>query len=78
MENCFRIENWKLDIMKENRCYTTHEVHLMLNERACEKISEYHLRVLQDCWRISRKIAKNVDETGFTEEEAKDFIEYAY
>ena len=64
--------------MKEKICYTTYEVHLMLNDRAGEKISEYQMRTLLDCWRISRKIAKNVEKTGFTRSEAKDFLEYAY
>lgn len=58
--------------------YSTYEVHQMLNERAGEEISEYDMRTLMECWRLHRRIFVDVEQTGFTKEEADDFLNYAY
>lgn len=58
--------------------YSTYEVHQMLNERAGKEISEYDMRTLMACWRLHRRIFDNAEQTGFTKEEADDFLAYAY
>lgn len=58
--------------------YSTYEVHQMLEERAGEKISEYDLRTLMDCWRLSRREFNKSEQSGFTQEEVDDFLAYAY
>ena len=58
--------------------YSTYEVHQMLNARAGKEISEYDMRTLLDCWRLHRRIFDPSEPTGFTREEAADFLEYAY
>lgn len=58
--------------------YSSYDVHQMLNERAGEEISEYDMRTLLDCWRISKKIYDHTEQTGFTKEEVQDFLDYAY
>ena len=58
--------------------YSTYEVHQMLNERAGEEISEYDMRTLMECWRLHRRIFGDVEQIGFTKEEADDFLNYAY
>ena len=64
--------------MKEEKQYSTYEVHLMLNARAGEEIPEYRLRTLMECWRLSKGLPDTEEQTGFTETEAKDFLQYAY
>lgn len=58
--------------------YSTYEVHRMLEERAGKEISEYDMRTLMECWRLHRRIFGDVEQTGFTKEEADDFLNYAY
>ena len=58
--------------------YSTYDVHRMLEERAGEKISEYDLRTLMDCWRLSRREFDKSEQSGFTQEEVDDFLAYAY
>jgi hypothetical protein len=58
--------------------YSTYDLHQMLNERAGEKISEYDMRTLLECWRLHRRIFSDVEQTGFSKEEALHFLEYAY
>ena len=58
--------------------YSTYEVHQMLEERAGEKISEYDLRTLMDCWRLSRREFDKSEQSGFTQEDVDDFLAYAY
>ena len=58
--------------------YSSYDVHLMLNARAGEEISEYDMRTLLDCWRFHRRIFDNTELTGFTKSEAQDFLNYAY
>ena len=62
---------------KEVEKYSTYEVHRMLEERAGEKISEYNLRTLMECWQISRGLPTE-EMSGFTKAEADDFLNYAY
>ena len=62
----------------ETKEFSTYDVHQMLNERAGKEISEYDMRTLMDCWRLHRRIFDNTEQTGFTKEEAHDFLEYAY
>lgn len=63
---------------QEEKCYSSYDLHQMLNERAGEEISEYDMRTLLECWRLHRRIFDNTEQTGFTKEEAQDFLEYAY
>lgn len=63
---------------QEKKCFSSYDLHQMLNERAGEEISEYDMRTLLECWRLHRRIFDNTEQTGFTKEEAQDFLEYAY
>ena len=63
---------------QEEKCFSSYDLHQMLNERAGEEISEYDMRTLLECWRLHRRIFDNTEQTGFTKEEAQDFLEYAY
>lgn len=63
---------------QEDKCFSSYDLHQMLNERAGEEISEYDMRTLLECWRLHRRIFDNTEQTGFTKEEAQDFLEYAY
>ena len=62
----------------ETKEFSTYDVHQMLNEKAGKEISEYDMRTLMDCWRLHRRIFDNTEQTGFTKEEAVDFLNYAY
>ena len=63
---------------QEEKCYSSYDVHQMLNERAGEEISEYDMRTLLECWRLHRRIFDHTEQTGFTKAEADDFLNYAY
>lgn len=64
--------------VKNDKEYSAYDVHQMLNERAGKEISEYDMRTLLECWRLHRRIFGDVEQTGFTKEEAQDFLAYAY
>jgi len=63
---------------QEEKCFSSYDLHQMLNERAGEEISEYDMRTLLECWRLHRRIFDYTEQTGFTKEEVQDFLEYAY
>lgn len=61
--------------MSEAKAFTTHDVHLMAEERCGRKLSNYELATLISCWRIKHGLPDEPQE-GFTLQEVADFLGY--